>query len=615
MSANPSFFKRICLFIWHALNGTRKLILNLIFFGILAAIIISIGSSEDIQVEDNSALVLNLAGSIVDQKQQVDPLEAAFKQGQNANADGEILLADVLYVIDNAAQDQRISTLVLDLADLKRAGISKLQSIGDALNRFKESGKKVVAIGNYYEQNQYFLASFADTIYLNPQGGVSLDGLSMYNQYFKSALDKLKIKAHIFRVGTFKSAVEPYMRDDMSDAAREASSALLADVWQSYTQTVAGNRNIEPNSLVPDATTYLAELDKANGDSAAMAINMKWVDSLATTEDFRQTMLETVGKASSGDSFKQVSFYDYLTLVTPLPSFVEQDSVGIIVASGTILNGTQPAGQIGGKSTAELLRKARFDKHVKALVLRVDSPGGSAFASEQIRQELLALKAAGKPVVVSMGSLAASGGYWISASADYIFATPTTLTGSIGIFGMITTFEDSLASIGVHTDGVSTSEWAGLSVTRTLSPQVEAIIQRHIERGYLDFISLVAKERKMTIEQVDMIAQGRVWSGKKALELGLVDELGDLDEAIAKAAKLADMTLFDTRVIEQELTPEQRFMQQMFASVSSYLPASLSQSSMLERMLAQWTSSLKTLTSFDDPNNVYIYCDTCNMMN
>jgi protease-4 len=401
----------------------------------------------------------------------------------------------------------------------------------------------------------------------------------------------------------------------MSDAAREASSALLADVWQSYTQTVAGNRNIEPNSLVPDATTYLAELDKANGDSATMAINMKWVDNLATTEDFRKTMLETVGKASSGDSFKQVSFYDYLTLVTPLPSFVEQDSVGIIVASGTILNGTQPAGQIGGESTAELLRKARFDKHIKALVLRVDSPGGSAFASEQIRQELLALKAAGKPVVVSMGSLAASGGYWISASADYIFATPTTLTGSIGIFGMITTFEDSLASIGVHTDGVSTSEWAGLSVTRTLSPQIEAIIQRHIERGYSDFISLVAKERKMTIEQVDKIAQGRVWSGKKALELGLVDELGDVDEAIAKAAKLADMTLFDTRVIEQELTPEQKFMQQMFASVSSYLPASLSQSSMLEQMLQQWTSSLKTLTSFDDPNNVYIYCDSCNMMN
>lgn len=611
MSANPSFFKRICLFIWNILNGTRKLILNLIFFGILAMIVVAISSSEDIQVEDNSALVLNLTGTIVDQKQQVDPIEAALKQGNSGNADGEILLADVLYVIDNAAQDNRISTIVLDLADLKRAGISKLQSIGDALKRFKESGKKVVAIGHYYEQNQYFLASFADTVYLNPQGAVSLDGLSLYSLYFKSALEKLKVKAHIFRVGTFKSAVEPYMRDDMSDAAKEASNDLLSDIWQSYTQTVASNRNIDANSLTLSAQTYLNELDKAQGNSAAMAVNMKWVDSLATDEEFRKTMLESVGKAKSGDSFKQVNFYDYLTLVTPLPNFVEQDSVGIIVASGTILNGSQPAGQIGGDSTTELLRKARFDKHIKALVLRVDSPGGSAFASEQIRQELLALKAAGKPVVVSMGSLAASGGYWISASADYIFATPTTLTGSIGIFGMITTFEDSLASLGVHTDGVSTSEWAGLSVTRTLSPQIEAVIQRHIERGYLDFISLVAKERKMTLEQVDTIAQGRVWSGKKALELGLVDELGDIDQAIAKAAKLADLTLFDTRVIEQELTPEQLFIQQMFASVSSYLPASLGQSSIVEQMLTQWTGSLKNIASFNDPNHVYVYCDNC----
>ncbi|MGL5393507.1 MAG: signal peptide peptidase SppA, partial [Shewanella sp.] len=276
-----------------------------------------------------------------------------------------------------------------------------------------------------------------------------------------------------------------------------------------------------------------------------------------------------------------------------------------------ILNGKQPAGQIGGESTAELLRKARFNKHIKALVLRVDSPGGSAFASEQIRQEILALKAAGKPVVVSMGSLAASGGYWISASADHIFATPTTLTGSIGIFGMITTFEDSLASLGVHTDGVATSDWAGLSVTRTLSPQVEAVIQRHIERGYVDFISLVATERKMSLEQVDTIAQGRVWSGKKALELGLVDELGDMEQAIAKAAKLANLTLFDTQVIEQELTPEQQFVQQMFATVASHLPATLSQSSMLEQMVAQWTGHLRTLESFNDPNHVYIYCDNC----
>lgn len=613
MSANPSFFKRICLLIWNTLNGFRKLVLNLIFFGILAAIVISFSSSENIQVEENSALVLNLAGSIVDQKQQIDPIEAAFMQSKDPDVSGEILLSDILYVINNAAQDQRISTIVLDLADLKRAGISKLQSIGTALDHFKASGKNVVAIGNYFEQSQYFLASFANTIYLNPQGAVALEGFSMYNQYYKSALEKLKINAHIFRVGTFKSAVEPYMRDDMSAPAREASGALLNDVWQSYAQTVASNRQIDADSLVLPSSRYLAELDKAEGDSATMAINMKWVDSLATSEDFRQTMLKDVGKSSYSDRFKQVSFYDYLTLVAPQPNLIEQDSVGIIVASGTILNGKQPAGQIGGESTADLLRKARFDEHVKALVLRVDSPGGSAFASEQIRQELLALKAAGKPVVVSMGSLAASGGYWISASADYIFATPTTLTGSIGIFGMITTFEDSLASLGVYSDGVSTSEWAGLSVTRTLTPQVEAVIQRHIERGYLDFISLVAKERKMTLEQVDAIAQGRVWSGKKALELGLVDELGDIDAAIAKAATLANLTLFDTRVIEQELTPEEQFVQQMFASVSAYLPASLSHSTLLEQMLASWTDKLQTLARFDDPNNVYIYCDSCNI--
>ncbi|MGL4837999.1 MAG: signal peptide peptidase SppA [Shewanella sp.] len=611
MSANPSFFKRIFLFIWQVINGTRKLILNLIVFSILAFVVIAIISNEDIEVEPQSALVLNLAGTLVDQKQPIDPIQAALKQSNDANTEGEILLADVLYVIESAIHDNRISTIVLDLSDLKRASISKLQSVGNALNRFKESGKQVVAMGNYYEQNQYFLASFADKIYLNPQGAVSLEGLSLYGLYFKSALEKLKVKTHIFRVGTFKSAVEPYMRDDMSQPAKEASQALLGDIWQTYSQTVANNRNIAANQLTLDAKTYLSELDKAQGNSATMALNMKWVDGLATDEDFRKMLLGSVGKAKNGNSFKQINFYDYLTLVSPLPSLVEQDSVGIIVASGTILNGKQPAGQIGGESTAELLRKARFDKHIKALVLRVDSPGGSAFASEQIRQEVLALKAAGKPVVVSMGSLAASGGYWISASADYIFATPTTLTGSIGIFGMITTFEESLASLGVHTDGVATSDWAGLSVTRSLSPQVEAVIQRHIERGYVDFISLVATERNMTLEQVDTIAQGRVWSGKKALELGLVDELGDMEQAIAKAAKLANLPLFDTRVIEQELTPEQQFVQQMFASVASHLPASVSQSSVFEQMLLQWTSHLRTIGRFNDPNHVYVYCDNC----
>ncbi|QYJ88015.1 signal peptide peptidase SppA [Shewanella mesophila] len=612
MSAKPSIFKRILSVLWKGLNGTRKVILNLFFFGFLAFVVIALSSSDLPVIEDGSALVLDLSGAIVEQKRQVDPIEAAMKSGNGTDSDAEILLSDLIHAIDNAAADTRISSIILDVGQLKWTGISKLQSIGDALTRFKASGKPIIANGNWYGQNQYFLASFADSIYLNPQGGVEIDGLSRYRQYYKSALDKLKIKAHVFRVGTFKSAVEPFLRDDMSDAAKEANSELLGDIWSSYQQTVASNRDIPASDLVLSADRYITELDKAKGRSADMAINLGWVDKLASAEQFRLDMVDQVGKANEGNQFKQISYYDYQSLIQELPPLIIQDTVGIIVAKGNILNGQQAPGQIGGESTSALLRKARFDDDVKAVVLRVDSPGGSAFASEQIRQEVLALKTAGKPVVVSMGSYAASGGYWISASADYIFATPTTLTGSIGIFGMVTTFEDSLASLGVYTDGVATSDWAAFSVTKGITPELKQIIQRHIERGYHDFISLVANERDMTLEQVDNIAQGRVWSGKKALALGLVDELGDIDQAVSKAAELAKLDKFDSRVIEQELTPQEKFIQEMFASVSTYLPQTSQQHSVLDKFMTQFSQFVDEVSAFDDPNGVYLYCDSCN---
>jgi protease-4 len=612
MSAKPSIFKRILSILWKGLNGTRKVILNLFFFGFLVLILIALSSSDQPVVEDGSALVLDLSGAIVEQKRQVDPIEAVMKSGNNSDGDAEILLADLIHAIDNATADTRISAIILDVGELKWTGISKLQSIGDALIRFKASGKPIIANGNWYGQNQYFLASFADAIYLNPQGSIEIDGLSRYRQYYKSALDKLKIKAHVFRVGTFKSAVEPFLRDDMSDAAKVANTELLDDIWTSYQQTVAGNRGISESDLALSAERYIAELDKAKGRSADMAINMGWVDKLASAEQFRLEMIAQIGKASEGQQFKQLSYYDYQSLIKELPSLIVQDTVGIIVAKGNILNGQQAPGQIGGESTSSLLRKARFDDKVKAVVLRVDSPGGSAFASEQIRQEVLALKTAGKPVVVSMGSYAASGGYWISASADYIFATPTTLTGSIGIFGMVATFEDSLASLGVHTDGVATSDWAAFSITKGITPELTQIIQRHIERGYHDFISLVANERGMALTEVDKIAQGRVWSGKKAVTLGLVDELGDIEQAITKAAELAKLDKFDSRVIEQELTPQEIFIQEMFASVSAYLPQSAAQHSVLDKFVAQWGQFADEFSAFDDPNGVYLYCDTCN---
>ncbi|ABO23807.1 signal peptide peptidase SppA [Shewanella loihica] len=612
MSAKPSIFKRIFSTLWKVVNTTRKVILNLFFFGFIALLFVILAGEESPTVEEGSALVLDLSGNVVEQKRQVDPIEAAMKSGKGGQSDGEILLADLLNAIDNAASDKRISALVLDIGHLRWTGISKLQSIGDALTRFKASGKPIIAMGNWYGQNQYFLASFADTIYLNPQGSVEIEGLSRYRQYFKSALDKLKIKAHVFRVGTFKSAVEPFMRDDMSEAAKSANRELLQDIWDSFEATVSENRGIKQDDLMLSAERYLTELNKANGRSSEMAINLGWVDKLASAEQFRLDMVERVGEAKEGHSFKQISFYDYQSVIQQFPPVLMHDAVGIIVAKGNILNGHQAAGQIGGESTSALLRKARFDDKVKAVVLRVDSPGGSAFASEQIRQEVLALKAANKPVVVSMGTYAASGGYWISASADYIYATPTTLTGSIGIFGMMTTFEDSLAELGIHTDGVSTSGWTAFSSTQGISDELKEIIQRHIERGYQDFISLVSEERGMKPEEVDKIAQGRVWSGKRALELGLVDELGDLEQAVTKAAELAKLEKFDTKLIEQELSPQEQFIQQMFAQAVSYMPQSLSQSSLIEQLLGEVSSVVEEFNAFDDPNGIYLYCDSCN---
>ncbi|WP_144207458.1 signal peptide peptidase SppA [Shewanella donghaensis] len=612
MSAKPSLIKRIFGFIWNTVNGIRKLFLNIIFFGFIALIVVALTSEEEITIEDQSALVLNLAGSIVDQKRHVDPIEAVFKQGNSNDPESEMLLADIIYVIDNATHDQRINSIVLKMGNLRSAGISKMTAIGDSLDKFKAAGKIVVAVGNAYEQNQYFLASYADTIYLNNKGAVSLEGLSSYRLFFKSALEKLNISTHVFRVGTFKSAVEPFIRDDMSAPAKEASSALLNDLWQNYESIVAANRQIETQNIVLSPQRYLTELDAVKGDSAQMAVNMKWVDKLVSDEEFRLAMLESVGKEANGDSYKQISFSEYYSLVQPMPSIIEQESVGIVVAKGNILNGKQQAGQIGGESTSALLKKARFDDKVKAVVLRVDSPGGSAFASEKIRQEVIALKQAGKPVVVSMGSLAASGGYWISASADYIYATPSTLTGSIGIFGMFATFEKVLENWGINSDGVSTSEWAGISATRELDPNVSAVIQRHIEHGYHEFISLVATERDMTLEQVDRIAQGRVWSGTRAVELGLVDDIGDMDSAIAKAAEMAEIEVFDTKVIEQELTTEQIFMQKMLVSFASYMPEATTQSPMVEQFMGQWSSVAEELTQYDDPNGMYMYCENCN---
>lgn len=412
MAKKPLTTKNTLLLIWNTINFVRKLIINIVFFPILILVlivgIVALSTEDELRIESGSALVLDLSGNLVDQARRVDPLTQLMRQGNQNSEDTEVLLSDVLYVIENATHDERIGAIVLDLGNM-RAGISKLTAVGEALNGFRETGKKVVAIGDWYSRSQYFLASYADEIYLNPRGEVFIDGYAAYNLYFKSALEKLKVNTHVFRVGTYKSAVEPYIRDDMSPAAKEATQLLIDDLWGSYADTVAKNRGIETGELVLDADTYLARLDANDGDSAALAVKQGWVDALMSDEAFRSAMVELVGEDKEEHSFRQVGFHEYHKLVKPQPQFMPVDSVGVIVAKGTILNGFQAPGDIGGKSTSQLIRDARFDDSIKALVLRVDSPGGSAFASEEIRQELLALKAAGKPVVVSMGSMAASG--------------------------------------------------------------------------------------------------------------------------------------------------------------------------------------------------------------
>ncbi len=618
MNENKSIVRKLFSKVWHALNTTRKIIINLVFFGFLYLIFSSLTSDDhEVIVPQNTALVLDIYGDLVEQKQEVDPMSAFIGEAiEQKDETPEVLLNDVLDVINHAKDDDNIKLLVLKLQNMRRSGITKLADVGAALETFKTSGKKIIAIGEQYSQDQYYLASFADEIWMDPKGWLMLDGYGRYQMYFKSALEKLSISQHIFRVGTYKSAVEPYMRDDMSVAAKEANKTWLNDLWGKYKADVANQRGFAITNFDESTDSLVAKLKQANGNIAEYALNNQWVDQLKARHQVNLDLIEIVGKNKEGTSFKQVNLSDYLETITPAfpienPS---SDKIAVIVAQGTILNGTQKAGTIGGDSTAKLLKKARTNKSVKAVVLRVDSPGGSAYASEVIRREVELLKEAGKPVVASMGTYAASGGYWISAPANKIIASPTTITGSIGIFGFFMTFENTLSKIGIHTDGVGTTDIAGFGVTRPLTDGMADIFQLSIERGYHDFISLVAENRNMTLEQVDKIAQGRVWSGVKAKELGLVDELGNLQSAIDAAAEIAGLDQFDTLLIEKELSAKDKFFKQLFGQASTFmLENNKTTNGPLTSFVQSLMAEFEHLNSLNDPQGIYSFCLACEL--
>ncbi|EEH7154696.1 signal peptide peptidase SppA [Salmonella enterica] len=599
---------------WRVLNFVREMVLNLFFIFLVlvgVGIWMQIGNGSNSEQTARGALLLDISGVIVDKPSTNHRLGALGRQLFGASSDRlqENSLFDIVNAIRQAKDDRNITGIVLDLKNFTGADQPSMRYIGKALREFRDSGKPIFAVGENYSQGQYYLASFANKIWLSPQGQVDLHGFATNGLYYKTLLDKLKVSTHVFRVGTYKSAVEPFIRDDMSTAAREADSRWIGELWQNYLHTVSANRQISPQQLFPGAQAIIDGLTSVGGDTAKYALDHKLVDALASSADVEKALTKQFGWSKTENNYRAISYYDY-SLKTPADT---GGTIAVIFANGAIMDGEETPGNVGGDTTASQIRDARLDPKVKAIVLRVNSPGGSVNASEVIRAELAAAKAAGKPVVVSMGGMAASGGYWISTPANYIVASPSTLTGSIGIFGVINTVENSLSSIGVHSDGVSTSPLADISMTKALSPEVQQMMQLSIEYGYKRFITLVADARKRTPEQIDKIAQGHVWTGEDAKANGLVDSLGDFDDAVAKAAELAKLKQWHLDYYQDEPTVLDMVMDSMTGSVRAMLPEAIQ--AMLPAPLVSAANTVKAegnkLAAFNDPQNRYAFCLTC----
>ncbi|EDJ7847680.1 signal peptide peptidase SppA [Salmonella enterica] len=599
---------------WRLLNFVREMVLNLFFIFLVlvgVGIWMQIGNGSNSEQTARGALLLDISGVIVDKPSTNHRLGALGRQLFGASSDRlqENSLFDIVNAIRQAKDDRNITGIVLDLKNFTGADQPSMRYIGKALREFRDSGKPVFAVGENYSQGQYYLTSFANKIWLSPQGQVDLHGFATNGLYYKTLLDKLKVSTHVFRVGTYKSAVEPFIRDDMSPAAREADSRWIGELWQNYLHTVSANRQISPQQLFPGAQAIIDGLTSVGGDTAKYALDHKLVDALASSADVEKALTKQFGWSKTENNYRAISYYDY-SLKKPADN---GGTIAVIFANGAIMDGEETPGNVGGDTTASQIRDARLDPKVKAIVLRVNSPGGSVNASEVIRAELAAAKAAGKPVVVSMGGMAASGGYWISTPANYIVASPSTLTGSIGIFGVINTVENSLSSIGVHSDGVSTSPLAEISMTKALSPEVQQMMQLSIEYGYKRFIMLVAEARKRTPEQIDQIAQGHVWTGEDAKANGLVDSLGDFDDAVAKAAELAKLKQWHLDYYQDEPTVLDMVMDSMTGSVRAMLPEAIQ--AILPAPLVSAANTVKAegdkLAAFNDPQNRYAFCLTC----
>ena len=596
---------------WRGLDQTRRVTVNVLFVVLVVLLVGWLISDDGPDIPDRTALVLAPEGDIVEQLSG-DPLDRAVEELAGA-AEPQTLLRDLLDAIAAAKDDERVEVLVLDLDRMGGAGLSKLRDLRAVIADFKSAGKTVIATADGFSQPSYYLASTADEIHMHEMGLVLLSGYGRYRTYYKEGLDRLEVDMNIFRVGEFKSAVEPFLRNDMSEEAREANLEWLGDLWDVYLDDVAAARGMSKEELQAAIDGFLDGL-REDGRAARTAQRFGLVDHVGNRDAVRDRLIELLGEDEEGTSFPQVDHATYLASLDQRPSQRSGDAeVAVIVARGTIVDGSAPPGEIGGDSTARLIREARHDDAVKALVLRVDSGGGSAFASEVIRREFELARAGGKPVVVSMGSVAASGGYWISTASDEIWASPSTITGSIGIFGLFPTFQKPLAKhLGVRVDGVGTTPLAGaLRVDRELAPEVGEAIQLMIDQGYEDFLERVSEARGMTRDEVDSIARGRVWSGRDAHELGLVDHLGDLDQAIASAAQKAELgDDYGVRFVRKELDFREQLMAELLSGAASVTGrgTTVRTPGVHERFLDLLQEQTEMLRTLNDPNGIYAHC-------
>ena len=607
MDRDTSQLKKIIKAAWGIIDSARKVTFNLLFLFLAVGLLAILFSNDDPKMAKKTALVIEPKGILVEQL-TAQTVGSLIDQARGAGS-AETLLKDVIDAIDAAKDDDRVQLLVLDLNSFSGAGLTKLQDMAEAITNFKTSGKKVIAISDFYGQEAYYLAAHADEVIMNDLGGIVIEGFGRHRMYYKEGIDKLGLDVNIFKVGTFKSAVEPFELNGMSDYAKEANENWLGDLWQIYLNDVTAARGLKPQSLDQYAQEYPKLMAQANGELSAVDFGL--ADQALSRVEAREYLIELVGENKETHSYNRVGLDDYLTTIKEdrFGRETKGNKVAVVVARGTILDGTQPAGTIGGDSTAALIRKARNDEEVKAIVLRVDSGGGSAFASEVIRRELEKARADGKPVIASMGSVAASGGFWISTSSDQIWAHPSTITGSIGIFGIFPTYQKPLAKyLGIRVDGVGTAPLAGgARMDRELPSEMGDAIQSVIERGYREFLQRVADSRGMTTEEVDKVAQGRVWSGSDAYKLGLVDNLGDLEDAIAAAAKLAELDEdYVVSYIKQEEGFQDKFVRELMAGAISASNQNTISTSPLNLMLLKVQHAAADFGALNDPNHAYV---------